>query len=494
MNKLLQGWVPVVVLAAAAVAIGLSYGACTQDDAFISFRYAENLLAGHGLVFNPGEPVEGFTNLSWTLLMAAWMGVGGEPVVGSILLGLLSLCAAVAGTAALARSQGKDAIALLAPLLLALNPLVSLEAVEGLETAAFMALSAWAVWRLMQERSAGQSHAGSSWIFAAACLTRPEGALLFGLAHLGLLLSQKGSLSARLMPSIRGAWPVVLTLAVLTAWRLHTYGVPLPNTFYAKTGGLAVERGLRYLWWFFSQNGALTLLALAWPALCWREETTRRDGLLLSTLAGGYLAYVVAVGGDFKPTGRFIQPVLPALVVLASLSVRALFQHKQALGAGVGVAALAAVAWQGMQSYQLAAEIAADRHANLEARKRVGDWLNAQTPPDTVLAIHSAGVIPYFAHRHTIDMWGLTDPHIARSENPEMGAGMAGHERGDPAYVFAREPDLYLPEDRVYTLKPWKLEPEAGFPEDFSARYESQSYEIQGAYLNLWVRRGFGAD
>jgi arabinofuranosyltransferase len=33
------------------------------DDAMISMRYARNLAAGHGLVWNPGaEPVEGYTN------------------------------------------------------------------------------------------------------------------------------------------------------------------------------------------------------------------------------------------------------------------------------------------------------------------------------------------------------------------------------------------------------------------------------------------------
>lgn len=32
------------------------------DDAYISFRYATNLIHGHGLVFNPGERVEGYSN------------------------------------------------------------------------------------------------------------------------------------------------------------------------------------------------------------------------------------------------------------------------------------------------------------------------------------------------------------------------------------------------------------------------------------------------
>ena len=40
------------------------------DDAFISFRYANNLSEGSGLVYNPNEFVEGYTNFSWTLLMS----------------------------------------------------------------------------------------------------------------------------------------------------------------------------------------------------------------------------------------------------------------------------------------------------------------------------------------------------------------------------------------------------------------------------------------
>ena len=47
------------------------------DDAAISFAYARNLVAGHGLVAQPGvEPVEGFTNLLWVLVLAVPMRLG----------------------------------------------------------------------------------------------------------------------------------------------------------------------------------------------------------------------------------------------------------------------------------------------------------------------------------------------------------------------------------------------------------------------------------
>ena len=62
-----------VVLGAAAIALAahsLAYNFVT-DDAYISFVFSRNF-AEHGqLVFNLGQPVEGYTNFLWT----AWMAV-----------------------------------------------------------------------------------------------------------------------------------------------------------------------------------------------------------------------------------------------------------------------------------------------------------------------------------------------------------------------------------------------------------------------------------
>ncbi len=47
-----------------------------KDDAYISFRYAHNLVKGQGLVFNPGERLEGITNFRWTLLLVPFEALG----------------------------------------------------------------------------------------------------------------------------------------------------------------------------------------------------------------------------------------------------------------------------------------------------------------------------------------------------------------------------------------------------------------------------------
>src|SRR2546426_1824807 len=60
--------VPAAAAATLAVAtVRLRFGI---DDAFINLRFAENLAAGLGPVFNAGERVEGYTTPAWVFLLA----------------------------------------------------------------------------------------------------------------------------------------------------------------------------------------------------------------------------------------------------------------------------------------------------------------------------------------------------------------------------------------------------------------------------------------
>ncbi|MBN1336424.1 MAG: hypothetical protein JXB39_10730, partial [Deltaproteobacteria bacterium] len=189
-------WSRVLVwlLAAVAVAIAISFGACTQDDAFISFRYAENLARGEGLVFNPGERVEGFTNLSWTLFLAAALRLGAEPVSLTVAAGLASLAGIVLLVPRLAqdspRSSGDPSDALLAGVLaaalLATDAGLALEAVQGLETAFYTLVGLGGALVALAEQRRGRGHVGSSVLFALAASTRPEGPVLWLGVHAGL--------------------------------------------------------------------------------------------------------------------------------------------------------------------------------------------------------------------------------------------------------------------------------------------------------------------
>jgi hypothetical protein len=65
-------------VAALAVAAGcVAFREYLVDDAYIGLRYIDNLLQGHGVVFNPGERVEGVTNIGWLLLLVPFSAVLG---------------------------------------------------------------------------------------------------------------------------------------------------------------------------------------------------------------------------------------------------------------------------------------------------------------------------------------------------------------------------------------------------------------------------------
>src|SRR5688572_26967624 len=74
----------------------LSGHAAGSDDAYISYRYARNLAAGSGLTFNPGERVEGYSNLLYVLVLAPVFLFARDAAVLPIAVALNCLCAMAA--------------------------------------------------------------------------------------------------------------------------------------------------------------------------------------------------------------------------------------------------------------------------------------------------------------------------------------------------------------------------------------------------------------
>ena len=464
-GRRLQAKAPVLIAVAALLLFGaivLIQGECVQEDAFISFRYAANLVDGHGLTWNPGERVEGITNFLWTVMIAGVLSLGADPVAAVRVMGLLSalaLFALVWRAAGRFRSGGRwtGPIALL---LLASTPGFAAETAQGLETIWFALLLTLAVTIVMDALAMPDTRrrtlrfAGVGLLLALAALTRPEGVGVLGLIVMGsLAASRRGGAAGR---------PLLVTVVVFLAvyapywWlRFDYYGYPLPNTFYAKTGGGLhhLLRGLIYLGRFMVSHPVLTVLSLA--AIRGLRSTwigrRRPERVVPFVVTVGYLAYVALVGGDFKATWRFILPVLPlwALMVGAWADGRlvGLEKVKSSPGRAKIVWALLIVAVLNMAP-TLYGTLRWSRHRarDLVHRTICGEWLRDNAPPGAVMAIHSAGIIPYVSGLYSIDMWGLNDLHIAHRRMPGMGhTRPSGHEKVDYDYVLSRKPDYIMP-------------------------------------------------
>ena len=300
------------------------------DDAFISFRYVRNLLEGHGLVFNPGERVEGYSNFLWVLELAAlWRVLGVAPEDAAPWLSV----ACTAGTVGamlwwitrLPSLRNRGLVGWMALGLVCSSATFAVwTSGGGLETRQFTFFVVLAVVCLSLYRDSRRGLLAASLSLAAAALTRPEGPLLAALC-LGWFVIQRMADTGRLNPDWRRltylAAPFVVLVGAHFLWRYSYYGEWLPNTYYAKHVRPWYESGFRYLGAAALETGLYLLIPLAAVAMRnrWRAS---QDGIwaLVLLLIGVHMAYVMHIGGDhfeYRPLDFY----WPLLAVPASMGI-----------------------------------------------------------------------------------------------------------------------------------------------------------------------------
>ena len=255
------------------------------DDAFISFRYTRNLLDGHGLVFNPGEYVEGYTNFLWILELAAIWGIFGlRPEHAAPWLSVAYTVATIAAmlwwVVRLPSLRNRGLVGWMALGLLCSSATFAVwTSGGGLETRQFTFFIVTAVVCLSLYRYSRRGLLIASLSLAAAALTRPEGLMLaaccFGWFAVQRVVSDR-RINSRL---VRDLIPLVAPFLILVAahflFRYAYYGEWLPNTYYAKHVRPWYESGFRYLLAAALETGLYILLPLAFLALRSRWQVHR---------------------------------------------------------------------------------------------------------------------------------------------------------------------------------------------------------------------------
>lgn len=445
-----------VLLAALALGAAACYGAWRaaefvwcSDDAFISFRYARNLNDGLGLVFNAGERVEGYTNFSWTMLVALAMRFGADPVVFAQAAGIACFVGTIATVAwAARRALGPDvAFVPVAAVGLALHEHAQVFATGGLETSFFTLLATATVCVAVLVPSP-RGLLASGGLGVLATMTRPDGILLYGIAGLaGLACAVR---ARRWAPLLAVCAPGLLVYLPYWLWRYAYYGWPFPNTFYAKSAAQAYpQQGLYYIglylacYWVLSLAPAGVLVGLT-------RARTRGLALAIAGSAGIYLAFVGWVGGDFM-FGRFLVPVTPLAYVGIEL-LRARLRQPVA-----GWVLLAVVAGATLLRRHPGEEITRlpggvrgvveERlnytPASTAAMRQAGEYMRGLFAGHEVRVV-IMGAQAIWAYYGEFDVviegcTGLTDEHIAHLPIAERAA--VGHEKSvllDPDYLLRR--------------------------------------------------------
>ncbi len=421
----------------------------TWDDSFIFYRYASNLVDGYGLVYNPGEYVEGFSSFAWTIILAG-CGIAGLdiPLAARWLGVLLAIGSVILVFRAGRQLAGESLMAgALAVVLLATRFDFAIYAHGGMETAMMTFLVTLGFALYIRRLGPEQSLLTVGLVAGFVSLTRPEG-VIFGA---GLVLTELTRLTVHQMRRhVRRlallVLPTALMLVGYAIWRYSYYGDLLPNTYYAKAGDLdpvSVARGVFHLMKFFIFGGGFAYWVpfLIFAAVGWKKVQTR--AMLL--LTGLFAAFTVYTTGDWFPYGRFMQPVLPILIIGSAAGLRLI---QQRLNMNLAVLILVTA------FFVLSADQNAIRR-NMEPageafvhRDSVAAWAKLgrlfgdikRHVPDLTIAVYPIGAIGYYSGATIVDMHGLTDRHIAR--NGVRLKGFVSHERADTRYVLNRRPDI----------------------------------------------------
>lgn len=448
----------------------------TCDDSYITFRYADNAVRGLGLVFNPGERVEGYSNPLWLALLVVAGKLGLEIIATAKWLGLLAGLASllfaygivrrlsnsippVGGASSPDLRDGETAIGAGSPshegsmwhplvVLLLVTPGLAYYSVSGLETPLYCCLLTGAVYCLLLTGAAAE------WAMAllalAAALTRPEGILVL-VALLGLRLLAWRRWDNAVWQSTLAA---IVGFGLFLLWRHSYFGSWLPNTYYAKPpgafGGGSLLFPLGYLREFFVNTGAWLWLALA---LVWlRRRPLAAVGMLL--VVAVEIALVIHARGDWMSMSRFLLPVLPLLAAFGYAGLLRLVPSRLAIAAVIALV----VVLNGVQIAQQRTNFRNGEYPEAvmagQPQQQAGQWLRKRFPPQTTLACKRIGGVSYYSGMRMVDILGLVDRRIAMIRHESTARGEAEY-AAMAEEVFSRKPDLIL----LAVMKRWDKVP-----------------------------------
>jgi arabinofuranosyltransferase len=371
------------------------------DDAYITLRYARNLFEGHGLVFNVGERVEGFSNFTWLSVLAAagWSGLS-MPMAMKVLSFLSGLVTLFLTARVGQRFFGQGLAGALPALLLASSSFFALWAVDGLETVFYTML----LTILLALLCTGPHSAITIGLVAGvAAISRPEAPLFAGIAVVAALVL-RGWREALKVGVI-----VVLFAGSYELFRLVYFHAPVSNAAYLKLnpGWSAVKQGFHYLV-SFDVDSALWPLPIAIVGLL----AIRRQPILAIPAAfiAVQLFFIGLSGGDFMYGYRFLVPILPPLMLLVVAGLAPVLTR---LGSATGRALAGAACLTLLIAQYVSLPVKTIRWDNLTHRAStmftVGEYLRFHaTPPHTMLMSES-GIEPFlYAESKNVDYLGLT--------------------------------------------------------------------------------------
>ncbi|MEW6742675.1 MAG: hypothetical protein AB1486_07935 [Planctomycetota bacterium] len=378
------------------------------DDAYISLRYAENIARGHGIVWNPGERIQGASTPLYVLLLAAlrWLGLPSDLAARGI--GLLAGIATCYLSGLLVRSLAGLAAGAVAILVLVTHPHLSAAFLSGMETTCVTAVLTGMLLALHlgQTRQLGYA-------LGVLALLRLDGVAAVAASGLRFLRDPRSLLRAALQ---------VLGLALpwfVFAWIY--FGSPLPHSVAAKAVLPVSPTANLELWW-------ASLFKI--PPGAWVSAPALLGLLLLFLkkrgLALWVLAYATVYVGGYTISRVHLWPwyVAPIHVLSVILAVFGIVGAVRLMQSNAAQRSLLRQAWI---PATVAALLVLPQLLTVERLRwrmeegdtimrsyfAVADYLNEVAPQGSRIYVGEVGAVGYkLLDHHVIDSSGINSPEM----------------------------------------------------------------------------------
>ncbi len=420
-----------ILVVAGALRILFALWSSPTDDAYITFRYARNLAAGLGFVYNAGERVLGTTTPLFTLLLAPAALLHIPLETAACVLAVAADLGVVLLIYRLMRGAWGRETALLAAGVYGTFYASAGACGYGMETQVFtffvMAALASAVAGRSLEAGAGA---------ALAVLSRPDGALLAGI----LLAAPLYGAVARGRRLRLG--PAVVFAGMVLPWILFAafyFGSPVPHSVIAKFNQQDVSLG-RWASFFFTRNPLVILLWLGALAGGIAGVARRsKTAILLAAWAAAYPLFFLIGRPPFLGLWYF-PPLIPALAGLfavgamtcAGLVIRNSRARLLLLG-GTWIIAVCVGLPRNLESARWSRALA-DR-----VYRPMAEWVVRATDASDVVQVSDIGYVGYFSGRTILDSGALVSPEVAAYYREHRNDSSR-----DVQYVLVRKPRIVI--------------------------------------------------
>ncbi|MDP8238433.1 MAG: hypothetical protein P9X24_05040 [Candidatus Hatepunaea meridiana] len=406
------------------------------DDEMISMRYARNFISGLGLVWNPGERVEGYSNFLWTIYMSVvhlFVKASSKTSLIILLTNITLIACTIPVIIRLCHLFKSNSFVIYGSVLgFVLNINVMGCCLDGFEAVLLSFLFMLSVYRTIKESQDDQVNLITYLIIGAISLVRADAVVLSALLYALSFLLNKNRRTVFLYIGLSLLIPLAHFI-----FRIIYYGDILPSTAYLKTMNWSGKYivGLKYVLSFLSHYGLLVVLVVIGTAL-----SRRKDIILLIIGFFLYSIYIAYIGGDAFIDYRFFMPFIPLLMILGFQGIQHLTSGRSA---GVIIVSILLLMSLPVHTPYTFAQDRQPEKCNIENIK-LGLLIKNNTPEDCTVADFWAGSVFYFSERYGIDFLGKVDPHIAKLPVVSDGT-LPGHNKFDFDYSLGIfKPDLVI--------------------------------------------------